>query len=319
MSARTTSQPSRVPAAGRALLAILALVVTAAVATPAHAESQEGDAVLSLSFEGGSVADYLTALRAERPTLNIVAFGNLGAIPMPAVELFQVHPHQAVDLLDHHGGIVEDEQLGIQVRHRPDEHGADLWTVQARRMGRIAEPPRPAPVRSAIWQVGPILESGMAADDLISAIEAALDLGRAGECKVAFHAETGLLMARGAAEDLGVIDDAVDALEDAPSPAKQQIEKLRSELEQSRVSQSNTAAALSRTKAEVDEQRVRVAEQEARLEAARRENAHLRDRITEVLEQLQVEIATRTQLQQQLASIEQAYSELRAKVEAGGG
>jgi len=174
---------------------------------------------LSVSFEGGTVADYIAALRKADPHANIVEMGDLRAFDMPGVNLKNISMHQALNIIDDRRTETAETYFSLSV----DRHGAPnpVYVVQVKSTPRESDNKKQSsvPVEYEIWAVGRILkDQDITQDALLSAVEAVVNLtdNDADAVRINFHPETKLLMAHGPYRAVRAIDDVIDALSVSP-------------------------------------------------------------------------------------------------------
>lgn len=214
-----------------------------------------------LSFAGGTVEQYVNAIRAKRPDANVVLMPGAGSFSAPPVDLSQVTLGAALNVLD---GQERMQRSGTQ------QVGVDRIMDGARALHRISvhgaiEPPE----QTGVWDVAEILESGTPVEDVLTAVEATLQLYDA-PGKMQFHEQTSLLLMRGPQEQLEAVERVLDAVLAAASVRKhtrdQRAEELRriereiadtvSEYEILREDLSILEGIVDRLKAEAEESRV---------------------------------------------------------------
>jgi hypothetical protein len=169
--------------------------------------------VIDLSFPGGTVLDYVAALRKANPEANIVVDPEAAQIAMPPVTLRRVTVPAALAVLQRRsvndGRTVIELSLEEVPSFSPEER--PTYQVQARTSGAGRAPP---PIRSTkVWTVSRLLGGDITSRKLLSAVETALEVvGSEPKPDVRFHEDTGLVIARGSAEQIEAIADVIDQL-----------------------------------------------------------------------------------------------------------
>ncbi|MEE9129071.1 MAG: hypothetical protein V3T84_03565 [Phycisphaerales bacterium] len=194
-----------------ACMAALILLIGGRSTLGANASDDENE-LISVKFAGGSVTDYVKFLVKEAGTINIVVALEAADVPMPPVMLTKVTVSAAIDLVDGRSTSPPGRFIQLDVRHMPQYAEEELPTYQisadVRRTGR----PRP---NASVWTIANLVRGEIFdADDVLAAVEAALDiLESTGEPLIRFHKETGLLIARGDAQQLSTIEDVLGQLQ----------------------------------------------------------------------------------------------------------
>jgi len=85
----------------------------------------------------------------------------------------------------------------------------DVFVIRLRADQRSLVTESGAVVRSGTWTIEEIVGRYMSAEDLLSAIDAAIDLA-GGSTRVRYHMETGLLLGRGPQDELDLIHDVIN-------------------------------------------------------------------------------------------------------------
>jgi hypothetical protein len=171
-----------------------------------------GENLITLEFAGGNVAQYIDAVRQASDNANIVVIGDVTPIQMPSVRLKNVDTWAAVNILNELPQQQKDLLVNIQASISSDESDqARVYTVSAMttRAGSLG-----ASVESTVISVADVLQGQMTADDLLTAVKIAVDVvGMADEpADIKFHKETGLLIARGSADQVSAIHQVVEQL-----------------------------------------------------------------------------------------------------------
>ncbi len=173
--------------------------------------------VIDLSFPGGSVIDYVAALRKANPEANIVVDPEAAQIPMPAVTLRRVTVPAALAVIRRRS--VNDGRTVVELyvedlpSFSPEER--PTYQVGARTSGYAGRPPPPAKSTN-VWTVANLLGGDLTSRRLLSAVETALEVvGGEPKPDVRFHEDTGLVIARGSGEQIAAIDEVIDQLTNA--------------------------------------------------------------------------------------------------------
>ena len=220
------------------------LLAAMAISAPAAAQSEHADAVqaIDLKFPGGSVAEYIEAIRRAAEYLNVVVMPEVAQVRMQPVELKRVDPTAAVRLLH---GLRQERPEGaivLTVDAIPGElFRSTVYTVSA--VPEVRGRKRTA-TDSEFWSLQEILEAETPPgnpEDVLTAVETALDMfeevGKPAE--VRFHRETGLLMLHAHPDQIEAVDDVITALTAAlrsgkPAERAQEVASLASQLDKAR-------------------------------------------------------------------------------------
>lgn len=191
---------------------------------PDNAETSEK--LLTFEFKGGTADDYVSTVRKNAPDANIVVMGELSRINVPPIRLQSVSVWSALDVLQ---STPADEQSGLR--------GIDVqWKMSVPQTRGPVPSMRPvggggAPVyivtavttnsgivkatrTMSVLEVNQMLESGIKAEDLLTAVEASLAMlkNEFEPADVRFHEQTGLLIVRGHPEQTNAVQSVVDQL-----------------------------------------------------------------------------------------------------------
>lgn len=191
------------------LAAVLAIAVPS-IFTPAISLAQDGAAQsrpapvrFDLSFRGGTVAEYVAAIRKASPGADIVVTDERAVgVQIPAVQLTAVDVRAAMMLLDLSPTAGEFE---IDVSPIRLEDGSDAVYVVSATDKRVRIP------GTRIWSVARPLALDISAEAVLSAVEAALDVSGA-DATVRFHPDTALLIVKAPHDALDVVERALNEM-----------------------------------------------------------------------------------------------------------
>ena len=202
------------------LLAPLALSTVSAVAQDAPATSQRRRAAptavtVSLKFAGGTMADFVAAVRADQSKANIVLATQARNAQVPAMVLKSAGLEQALE------GACMAAAADYDVRVKEFRgSGEPVYSIVAqKRHSNTAEQVLPADHDSQQW-VSSLNEltservSGMKAMD-VATILSAIELALSDEKKapsLRFHKDSGLLLVRGSREQISVVEQVLGTL-----------------------------------------------------------------------------------------------------------
>ncbi len=273
---------------------------------------------IDLDFRGGSAAEFIEAVRkAADSKVNIVTMPHVEEVEIPPMKLRHVEVVAALNLLD--GESVQTApgrfvELDVRTISPSFDEGGLLIKVDA----KVNEARNyQGPQRSNIWSVADLIANGMTADNITTAVSAALELlgPESAKAQVRFHKETSLLLARAAGEQIEIINNVIGELRQSSAqqrsqsmrPMQEQIQQLSQELDRAR-------SSLDVAHAEGSE-RLQLAEMaKARAEAMERHAADLEAMSSKLRDEL-------IQRESQIRAMQSEISELRAALQkkTGGG
>ena len=158
----------------------------------AEAKAERGR--FDLSFAGGTVSEYVSAIQEAADRKRIVLSPDASSMPVSEVRLTNITLGEAARLLEELAG-VSVEYIQSVVLIRPGKNTQSVTEG--------------GPVDSRAWSIETIVGPKLTVRDLLGAIDAAVDFGGGQSC-VRFHRETGLLMARGPIGELELIENVLD-------------------------------------------------------------------------------------------------------------
>lgn len=294
----------------RVLVAALLFAVLLCPAAMAQTKAADSGAVeaIDLKFRGGTAAEYVEAIRRAAPYLNVVVMPDIARVRMQPVELKRVDPTAAVRLLQ---GLRQDLPEGaivLSVDATPGElFQSTVYTVSAVPETRGRQRTTTA---SAVWTLAEILAAGTTAQDVLTAVEAALEMFDEDyqPHQIRFHEETGLLMAYARPEQVEAVDDVITALSVAlrsKKPAEQAQES------------ASLRIALDATRGEVQTLQNELVASETRLKLYLMEIESLRQERKEMGEEMRRAIAERDSI---ISSLEMKLRmlEMEQKKSSGG-
>ena len=198
-------------------IAVLALCA-AAVAVPARGQSDvppASDELMSLSYPGGAVADYVDAVR-KAGGVNVYIDPAARDVPMPRVDLKNVSPGAALQLLHGRTALIDGNNIELHYDEIAPVFDSErpIFTVRAQVSGRRADR---SGLQNSVWSATSILEMGVKPDDMLTAVQTALDLiGKdKGPAELRFHYATAILIARASGEQISAIDEVISKLQES--------------------------------------------------------------------------------------------------------
>ena len=165
------------------------------------------ETITELRFRGGTVREYVEALKEAGAEGRVVITGDDRDVPMQPVTLRNVTLESAVELLDDIADSAAERLTRIGV-----SHNNGLYRVHVETNTRTSKPQR----TSRVWSLRHITSQGLGDDTLLAAIEAGAEtLDDTSQPTLRYHEPTALLIANGTADALGLIDAIIDGLADS--------------------------------------------------------------------------------------------------------
>lgn len=191
-------------------------------------QKQARQGAISFAFDGGTAVEYAAAVGAASGQKNVVVMPGCEGFVMPAVELSGVSMRGALAALEFASALDGAPGSRLNVNEMGDVYVVAPSGVDAGQ----------APAETAVFSLAEMVESGsVEPGDVLTAVEAALELAGSDEPQMRYHPETRLLMVRGSRDDLEAVDRVLDGVENSASVmtvGAQRIEKIRQELEETR-------------------------------------------------------------------------------------
>jgi len=211
------------PLAGASLLALSAM---AAFTPAAHADDrdQAPAAVVDISFKGGSVGMFLEQVVVLMHA-NVVAPPDVRALQIENVVLWNVDQLTALSILD--GRVFESKEgpvvLNVRRQDGAEAGSAPVFILHAEPVDRQ----RSAPLISRTWTVAHLIEGGMTHETIASALETGLSLfENTAAPAIRVHRESNLLLMRGAAEQVALVNEILHGLREGLATSSSQRKKM---------------------------------------------------------------------------------------------
>ncbi len=280
-------------------LVLIAIGLCFATSSQVHAQASKDLAanLFDLKFRGGTAVEYIDAIRKADDLANIVVTAGVALIEVEPLELKQVGYEAAVYLLDHMTqGLPDGRQAQIQITMTPNpSDGLSIYRVDAHVDSPRIPKGRPPSV-SSVWSLASITRSDTSAEDILTAIETALDLfGDSPKAELRFHNETSLLMLRGNMEQAKTVESIIYELAGSldSGDLKTQLEVLKTEHEATRKQMAEYVMVINRSQA-------RAETAENRAERAEREASRAQEKIKQIEDSHASRVATLTAIIQGL-------------------
>lgn len=186
---------------------------------PAAAQFRHFD----LDFAGGSLEQYISAVRKAHGAANIVLVGDYKDIAVPAVTLRHVTLDAATRLI---GGSIESVDRNEYVKVEPVmiEGSSD----RAYRVSAMTHD-RSSAATSAVWSVAENINAGFKIDDLLGAVQVALSTFPT-KATIRFHEPTSLLIVRGTKEQIALTSETLGQLKGDALRQVDMLESLRNRI-----------------------------------------------------------------------------------------
>lgn len=175
--------------------------------------------IIQFEFGGGTVKEFISALRkaAGDQPLNIMLDEDVVGLPVPALSLREIDAYTVLRTVQRNMSNpirLDDGSLWILTMDRIVGEGAPVYQIKGGDVSRVLDRStvRPNPQRTTIVETITELITGtgaMTADEVLSALQAALAMEEGDEVKLAYHEGTGLVFARVTDEQARVIGSTI--------------------------------------------------------------------------------------------------------------
>lgn len=208
--------------------AIAGLFATDLQAQEAEQSSQPrhitADPVVSLTFRGGTLREFVEALREAGDDINIVIPGTADDVPMPRMVLTKTSVESAL----RSAGVITGGDFKLRVETLRGHESRPVYAVDVEtRRRRSANEAKPAGVQSGPKMVNvfslAFLTSAAAnedasltvdADTVLTAVETGLMVGGGDSAPtMKFHADSGLLFVEGTIQEMNLVQSIISNLE----------------------------------------------------------------------------------------------------------
>ncbi|MDG2200255.1 MAG: hypothetical protein P8K80_03630 [Phycisphaerales bacterium] len=199
------------------------LVGTAALAEgqAASSETTSEYQLASFEFEGGTISEYIKAINETIENANIVVDEQVLQFQVPPMQLTSIDVDSLLWLLENTTGDWNNEAYACDVS-RHDSGGAILYRLSGHpQRGKVArgrstqvQLPTPASM-TTITSVAHTIELGMPSEDIISAMELALEVKGhpMGETTITYHAPTRLVILNGPSPSISTCTEVLDQVQ----------------------------------------------------------------------------------------------------------
>lgn len=174
-------------------------------AAPAQ-RAQPKDLIVSVEFEGGTIGEYVRAIKEAHPEANVVVSPEAVPLPMPEVSIHGASLGSALHITMTYGSTMPGMPgVEVLVDRAGGGEGLPVYKITARSIA-------PRDLRSTVISLAPVIESGVTKDDALAAMQAAMELFPT-RATLRFHEDTSLLLVRGSGEQLELLELVADRLE----------------------------------------------------------------------------------------------------------
>ncbi len=203
------------------ILAIAASIMLTCTST--QAEEELLATTFDLKFPGGTVEEYVEAIRDTVNDVNIVVMPEATELYLEPFDLHQVDLYAAINLLQGLSEKTTSKTVTIitELTEAWSTTAKDIIVVQA----KVHEHSVSIPKTHLVISVSDLFqEDGFTHEDMATAIETAMSISSDiyDEPDVRFHEETGLIIARGHPDQMATIEQVIDQLREGIIRRQQQ-------------------------------------------------------------------------------------------------
>lgn len=195
----------------------------------AMAKQQAPPVTFSVDFAGGTVTEYLEAIRKAYPKANIVSAAGLEAYTVPAITLKEVTIDGALKPLEYVAQATGGRSADLNVRK---DDGVASVSVPQRSVSRSDA------LSTFVWNSKTLTANGLVSvADITGAIETALSVFPEEGPAIRIHEATGILAIRGTREQLSAVENVIDQLRETPRPyeAPSELEQAERSVRESQI------------------------------------------------------------------------------------
>jgi hypothetical protein len=258
---------------------------------------------VSIQFQGGTIADYVALLSeaADDAPVNVTLSQEAAEIELAPVTLRRVTLDQSLELLANTIDLGPTSRINVSRISGPPG-GTSVYSINVQRAGVRAGPSPQS--RLEVFSLRSLIQAppgsegpAFSVEEILTAVDTALELGGQGEADMRFHPESGLLIVRALPDQINAVDNIIGVLGDDVSDRRADVSVL-----------TNQARALehqlhkAKIEAEMQEHEVRVAQAQLERIALLAESGNVSS--GELM-------ASEAQMQRKRAEVELAQSEIR--------
>jgi hypothetical protein len=194
---------------------------------PAPQPAKPSPVLVTMSFPGGTLAEYVAKIRAAEPRANIIVAADAATAQLPALELRGTGLEQALEAVS----AIAEAPFSVRVKEFRGA-GEPVYSIVAVGAGNTPAEVKPQKDEETtqVFSLNRLTDdartesyagSGFAAAAILSAIETAASHGQR-NLWLRFHEDSGLLIARGNRSTLAIVKDVLSNLERDVSHRRQQ-------------------------------------------------------------------------------------------------
>ncbi|MCI0353370.1 MAG: hypothetical protein L0Y44_10850 [Phycisphaerales bacterium] len=235
--------------------------------------------LINLDFPGGTVPQYIQAIRKASDDVNIVVLVDFSNVSMPPVQLRDVDPWSALLVLDsipsYQGGRTVKIDVSNSFQQRADFVAGNERPVFTVNGVVTSGGSRNDPTESAVLEISELLGGEVKDADVLTAVQTALELlpDDLEPAKIKFHEATGLLIVHGHPEQVRSVKNVISQLQERMSRQQHRLTERR-QVEQA-------ASTAGETNAKLQDALTRVFELETRNGALHDENQRIERQLME--------------------------------------
>jgi len=205
--------------------------------SPEEAESDEN--IVSIDFPGGSVAEYIAALKSRNPSINVVIDTDAGKVGLPPVSLKEASVATAVGLIAQAASqrdslhitvaqppskrAPQPSRRGGRPGHGPDEVGNEVYLVKMLRRHNL---------ETRVYSLKDVTDEG-GVEKVLAAVDEALGLDASAaktKSTVKYNAGTSLLFVHGTQGDTAIVEQLLSEMWKPGPELKGDVRKLKVEV-----------------------------------------------------------------------------------------
>jgi hypothetical protein len=161
----------------------------------------------SLDFPGGTLTQYVEAIRKANPEADIITDDMLSLFPVSPTRLTNVDLNASLNLLSGSRIATPQGLFELEVNYAPiGQTGDVIVRLQVELLGRDN-----TTLETSVWSLRGLIELGMPTKDALSAIETAISLVPH-EAIMKYHEQTNLLIVSGNEQAIRLVDSTIETL-----------------------------------------------------------------------------------------------------------
>lgn len=200
------------------LLVLAAGAILGAPSTPAQDQGPAQGLVISIDFDGGSLADLIAEIRAAGPNINILIPPDAAEVRVPSLSLKEVTVATALRAIS---DVASNQTVNVATSVQQSGPGQPVFAM---RVDLDRSSPRPTSQYVAVYSIKALTEAmpgdpetvriNLSAETILTAIDTGLDVGETGgEPEIRYHEESGLVFVRANTLQHGLIRDVIQNMD----------------------------------------------------------------------------------------------------------